>query len=317
MPGPTARGPEAVDAAEGVTATTWTRRLLDRLAPVFPLARQVADPVAARLLVAGVAVGAIGGLAAGVFDRAMVLVGRLTLGTAEPALNEPVWWRALLAPTLLGAVAGLLLVRLTRRGRAQSVPDVLGRTQLHVDTLSLRDGVVSAVAAALVVGGGVSGGREGPIAQVSSALASWICRRLRLPPRHARALLAAGAAAGVAASFNTPVGGAFFGLEIVLGDFALESFAPVVVATVTGTIVGQALLGDRVALHLPPFRLVPPPSSCCTWCWGWCRGSSRSASSGCSSRGRTAPTASCCRSPRAARSPACSSARWRRRAPTR
>lgn len=234
------------------------RSLVVSLERVFPAMKAAADHEASRLLLCGVLVGIVGGMAAGIFDKAMVWVGLLMLGTAEPAAVSPATWRALLGPAAAGVLAGGVIRYLTSRHRPQSVPDVMGRTQLHADSLSLREGLPSALAAALVVGGGQSGGREGPIVQVSSALASAICRIVGVPPRHFRALVAAGAAAGVAASFNSPLGGAFFALEILLGDFALDSFAPVVAATVTGTVVGQALLGERIALHLPTFTLRSP-----------------------------------------------------------
>jgi CIC family chloride channel protein len=224
----------------------------------YPAVRAVAEHDATRLLIAGVLVGVLGGVAAGVFDRAMIGVGVIVLGTAEPAATGPSWLRALLGPAVCGLVASIVIALGTVRKRPQSVPDVIERVQLSAPTLTLRDGVVTAVAAAIAVGGGQSGGREGPIVELASTLATSICGWLRLPPRHFRSLVAAGAAAGVAASFNTPVGGAFFALEILLGDFGVDSFAPVVAATVSGTVVGQALLGDRVALHLPPFKLTSP-----------------------------------------------------------
>lgn len=224
----------------------------------LPAVRAVVDHEATRLLVAGVVVGILGGSAAGAFDFVMIGVGNQILGTAEPAVTAPVWWRALLGPAFCGLVAGPLIAWGTTRGRPQSVPDVMERVQLDAPSLTLRDGLISALGAAFVVGGGHSGGREGPIVQVSASLAAAVCGPLGLPPRHFRTLTAAGAAAGVAASFNTPLGGAFFALEILLGDFGVESFAPVVAATVTGTVVGQALLGDRIALHLPAFTLESP-----------------------------------------------------------
>ncbi|HMV68616.1 MAG TPA: chloride channel protein, partial [Myxococcota bacterium] len=139
---------------------------------------------------------------------------------------------------------------LTRRGRPQGMADVLARVQLDEPALSGRDGVVSALTAALAVGGGFSGGREGPIVQFSSTLAAKACQVLGVRPASARTLVAAGAAAGISASFNTPLGAAFFALEIILGNFAVESFAPVVAATVTGTVLGQAYMGEsHTALH--------------------------------------------------------------------
>jgi len=94
--------------------------------------------------------------------------------------------------------------------------------------------------------------------QIGSAIAGRIVSFFEASPAESRALIAAGGAAGVAASFDTPIAGAFFALEILLGNFAMDAFTPVVVATVVGTVVGQALLGDRIALHLPAFELHHP-----------------------------------------------------------
>ncbi len=213
---------------------------------------------ASRLLAAGMVVGALGGVVAWAFDRVTQAVGHGLLGTEEPSMIPPVGWMIVAAPALAGLAAGLLIRFFTQSGSAQGISDLLARVQVHESRLSMRDGIVTAVAAALVVGGGQSGGREGPIVQASAALAGRVAERLGVRPADLPALLAAGAAAGIAASFDTPLGGAFFALEIILGSFAVEAFAPVVAATVTGTVVGEALLGDRVALHLPPFVLQHP-----------------------------------------------------------
>lgn len=207
---------------------------------------------------AGVAIGAIAGLAAGAFDRAIVLVSEWTLETPEPAVHATSLTRALLMPVLGGVAGAGFIHAATRRRRPQGIADVLARVQLREHPLSLRDALVSALGAALVVGVGQSGGREGPIVQLSSTFAAKVSHWLGVSPRHARSLIAAGGAAGVAASFNTPVAGAFFALEILLGNFAVETFAPVIAATLAGTVVGQWLLGDRVALHLPVFTLGNP-----------------------------------------------------------
>lgn len=221
--------------------------------PALPSWEGLKDQEASQLLVAGIGVGVLGGLAAVLFDHGMSWVGGLLLGTAFPARDAPTPLRAILGPTVAGLGAGMIVRHLSRRRRPQGMADVLARVQLDEPTLSLREGSVSAVAAALAVGGGFSGGREGPIVQFASTLAARACRVFGVRPGRQRTLVAAGAAAGIAASFNTPLGGAFFALEIILGNFAVESFAPVVAATVSGTVVGQALLGDRVALRLPPF----------------------------------------------------------------
>lgn len=244
--------------AEPPTRPSLLDRLRLRLAPQIATFEAVREHEATRLMLAGVVVGAIGAFAAVAFDVVMAGVGELVLGTAFPARTAPTWWRALLGPPAVGLAVGLLVRHLTHRGRPQGMADVLARVQLDEPSLSMRDGTVSALTAALAVGGGFSGGREGPIIQFASTLAARACRILRVRPASVRTLVAAGAAAGIAASFNTPLGGAFFALEIILGNFAVETFAPVVAATVTGTVLGQALLGDRIALHLPPFTFTSP-----------------------------------------------------------
>lgn len=233
-------------------------RVRAHFAPQLATFEALREHEATRLLLAGVAVGAIGALAAVVFDWMMTGVGEIVLGTPLPARTAPVWWRALLGPPAAGLLVGLLVRHLTRRGRPQGMADVLARVQLDEPSLSFRDGTVSALTAALAVGAGFSGGREGPIIQFASTLAGRACRWLGVRPASLRTLVAAGAAAGIAASFNTPLGGAFFALEIILGNFAVQTFAPVVAATVTGTVLGQAMLGERIALHLPAFSFKSP-----------------------------------------------------------
>ncbi|MBW2257521.1 MAG: chloride channel protein [Deltaproteobacteria bacterium] len=212
-----------------------------------------------RIMLLGVLVGAIGGLSAGLLDLAIVVLGRLILHSHEPGLLRPSFWPTLLGPVLAGLACGMLITWGTRRKAPQGIPEVIEGVVLENGHIPLREGLASGGSAAFAVAGGFSGGREGPIVQLASSVVSYTCRLLRIRPSHARVLVAAGAAAGIGASFNTPVAAAFFALEILLGNFALVSFAPVVAATVTGTVVGQVLLGgDRVALQLPPFDVENP-----------------------------------------------------------
>lgn len=193
-------------------------RLRARLAPQIATFEAIREHEATRLMLAGVVVGIIGALAAVLFDAVMAGVGELVLGTAFPARTAPNWWRALLGPPAVGFAVGLLVQHLTHRGRPQGMADVLARVQLDEPSLSMRHGTVSALQAALAVGGGFSGGREGPIIQFASTLAARACRIMSVRPASVRTLVAAGAAAGIAASFNTPLGGARGGRHAVGRD---------------------------------------------------------------------------------------------------
>lgn len=219
---------------------------------------QIREHRATRLLLGGAIVGAAAGVTAAAVDRMIVWVSELVHGTAEPSADAVVSPLSVAGPIVLGALASWAVWRFTRRHRPQGVADVLARVHLGAHPLSARDGVVSALGAAVAVGAGLSGGREGPTVQIGSAIAGRIVSFFEASPAESRALIAAGGAAGVAASFDTPIAGAFFALEILLGNFAMDAFTPVVVATVVGTVVGQALLGDRIALHLPAFELHHP-----------------------------------------------------------
>ena len=140
---------------------------------------------------------------------------------------------------------------------------------------------VKALASALCIGGGGSVGREGPIVQIGSALGSTVGRVLRVPEGRMRVLVACGAAGGIAATFNAPLAGVFFAMELILADFAAQSFGMVVLAAVTASVIGRATLGNRpflhpADLHGPAPRGVPAtsPSS------AWSPGASASASRG-------------------------------------
>ncbi|MCB9795486.1 MAG: chloride channel protein [Alphaproteobacteria bacterium] len=232
--------------------------VLEMLRTRFPAMRVLSDDETTRLMAAGVLVGVAGALAAAALDRAILLVASVLLSTDQASLGGFPWWMALLAPVAGGGLAGLLVRYGTRDGRPRGIADVIDAEWNRAGQLSLRDAVATGLAAASAVGGGMSGGREGPTVQLAAAISSRAARAFKLPPKRTRVLVAAGAAAGIAASFNTPIGAAFFALEVVLGDFAMHMFAPVVAATVTGTVLGQALLGERVVLPLAHFDLVSP-----------------------------------------------------------
>jgi len=117
--------------------------------------------------------------------------------------------------------------------------------------MSLRAGLGAAVVSATSLGVGASTGREGPVVHLGATLSAWLARRLRLSAALSRTLLGCGVAAAVAASFNAPIAGVFFALEVVVGHYALSAFAPIVLASVTGTVLSRLHYGNFPAFVLP------------------------------------------------------------------
>lgn len=203
-----------------------------------------------------VIVGALVGLAAVVFLEVISWVQFLALGTREEflisGLNEDHWWRRLAAPIVGGVIiGGLMMVLYPTLPRPPGVGNVIAASALRRGRMSFRDGVKAASLNAISLGFGASVGREGPMVHWGATIGAWGARALGLDPRIRRTLLACGVSAAVAASFNAPLAGVFFALEVVVGHYAFSLFAPCVLAALTATLVGRALMGDDPAFIMP------------------------------------------------------------------
>jgi CIC family chloride channel protein len=133
------------------------------------------------------------------------------------------WWRLLLAPALGGLVIGLFVYFFMPDRRPRGVPDVIEANALHGGRMSLATGLKAAVVSAGSIGVGASVGREGPVVHLGASLGAWAAQRLHLGRSLSRTLLGCGVAAGIAASFNAPIAGVFFALEVVIGHYALTA----------------------------------------------------------------------------------------------
>ncbi len=173
---------------------------------------------------------------------------------ATAARAQP-WWVVLTAPAIGGLIVGLIVrYGLTSR-RAGGVPEVIEARISSGDGLTLTQGVASAIATVISLGSGASAGREGPVVHLGASFAAAICQRFRLPDAAKRTLLACGVAGTVSASFNTPIAGVLFAQEVILAHFALAGFAPLVLASVTATIVSRFWFGDVAAFTVPPYHI--------------------------------------------------------------
>jgi len=202
-----------------------------------------------------VGIGLMAGLAAIGFRYAIDFVQQLGFGfggekVAALAAALPAW-RLLLVPLLGGLAVGLFVHFLMPGRRPQGVAHVIEANALRGGRMSLTVGIKAAVVSAISIGSGASVGREGPVVHLGASLGAWASRRLHLGRTSSRTLLGCGVAAAVAASFNAPIAGTFFALEVVVGHYALTAFAPIVIAAVLGTIVSRMHYGDFPAFILP------------------------------------------------------------------
>ncbi len=166
------------------------------------------------------------------------------------------WWHRLLAPAAGGLLIGIAVYRLLPEQRPQGVAEVIEACAIKNGRMRLRDGIAAAAVSATSIGAGASVGREGPVVHLAATMASSVAGRLGLGRAHTLTLVGCGVASGVAASFNAPIAGVFFALEVVVGHYALGTFAPVVIAGVIGTIVARIHLGNFPAFIVPGAEIV-------------------------------------------------------------
>jgi len=221
-----------------------------------------------RLLVMAVVVGAGVGLAAVAFRWLVTMATVVFTGTVDYSATEGhpanpwIPWLGgafvIFAPAVGGLLYGPLVNKFAPEARGHGVPEVMYAITKRGGRIPGKVAIVKSLASALTIGSGGSVGREGPIVQIGSALGSTLGRFVRIPESQLRTLVACGAAGAIAATFNAPIAGVFFALELLLRDFAARSFGVVVLASVTASIVGRSLLGDDPFLALPTFTIVNP-----------------------------------------------------------
>ena len=193
------------------------------------------------LIFLAVVVGAGGGLGAVLFRWMIATCQDLMFGGAGRFLGFLGPYRVIPVPAVGGLFVGLLTYYLAREAKGHGVPEVMLAVAAQGGRIRPRVAVVKSLASAICIGSGGSAGREGPIVQIGSALGSSLGQLLRLPTGRMRLLVACGAAAGISATFNAPIAGVFFALEVIQREFAATSFGFVVFSSVAA---GGGLEGD-------------------------------------------------------------------------
>ena len=211
-----------------------------------------------RLTLLAVLVGFLAGLASIAF-RFMIQFFQQQLWRAPTiisAVSSQPWYLTVLIPALGGLLVGPLIYYGAREAKGHGVPEIMEALIFRGGRIRNRVSIIKGIASAICIGSGGSTGREGPIVQISSSLASSLGQLFRIKEKGMRTLVAAGAGAGIGATFNAPIAGALFAVEVILGEFGVFSFSPVIIASVIATMTSRFIAGDFSAFTVPKYSLI-------------------------------------------------------------
>jgi len=211
-----------------------------------------------RLTLLAILIGIVAGLASVLFKIMIHFFQNLfwrAESILEGAAQQP-WFLTILIPTVGGLIISPIIFYGAKEARGHGVPEIMEALIFRGGRIPNRVAAVKAVASSICIASGGSTGREGPIVQVSASLASTIGKLFKIKERGLKTLVAAGAGAGIGATFNAPIAGALFAVEVILGEFGVYSFSPIIIASVISTMTSQFITGDTFsAFTVPKYTL--------------------------------------------------------------
>lgn len=163
-------------------------------------------------------------------------------------------WLVVFTPFFGGLLVGILIHFLDGQ-RYHGIADVMESCAVRGARMDVRSGTGAAIAAAISMGSGAPVGREGPAVHIGASISAWLAEKLGFQQSDSLALLGCGAAAAVTASFNAPIAGVLFALEVIVGYYTMRVFAPVVIASAASVVVRHNIVGDHSIFHLPTFEI--------------------------------------------------------------
>ncbi|WGH78009.1 chloride channel protein [Jannaschia ovalis] len=202
------------------------------------------------------AIGIASGYAAVAFMLGIEHLQTFLYGTDDPqrlhsfAASLP-WFWVLILPAMGGLVVGAILTRFTPDARVRGVAEVIEASAMKEGRVERRAGLASIASSLITLSSGGSSGREGPVVHMCGMIAGWVSNRLNADGITGRELLGCAVAAGVAASFNAPLAGALFALEVVLRHFAVHAIAPIAISAAAGSVISRIHFGDVTEFELP------------------------------------------------------------------
>lgn len=208
-----------------------------------------------------VIIGLVGGFGAVGIQHLIKLFQKIFWGNWEFSLQfvqTLPFYMKILAPAAGGLFVGIIVYYWSSEAKGHGVPEVMGAIALKNGIIRPRVVLAKLFASAICIGSGGSVGREGPVIQIGSSIGSTLGQLTKVNPHRMKIFVACGAAAGIAAAFNAPVAGALFSVEIILGDFGVAQFSPIVIASVVATVVSRSFLGNYPAFQVPKYELNSP-----------------------------------------------------------
>lgn len=221
-------------------------RLLDRWQPP----ERVVLVATALIVGVGAGFGAVG------FRLLIESITRLSFQGLPAVLGSLGRYYIVIVPAIGGLIVGPLTYFFAREAKGHGVPEVMEAVALRGGRIRPVVGLVKALASSICIGTGGSVGREGPIVQIGSAWGSTVGQWLHFSDERVRNLVACGAAGGIAATFNAPIAGVIFALEVILQEFSVGYFSTVVISSVTASVIGRVVVGDVPAFPVPAYSLI-------------------------------------------------------------
>jgi len=212
-------------------------------------------------IIGAIIIGILAGYGAIFFRYLIKFVQRVSYGESEFSISliktVTTHWRILI-PAIGGLIVGPITYFFAREAKGHGVPEVMEAVALKGGKIRPRVAFAKSVASAVCIGTGGSVGREGPIVQIGSTVGSIVGSFFKVKPSVLKTFVGCGAAGGIAATFNAPIAGALFAMEIIIGNFGAAQFTPIVVSSVLSTAVSRYYLGDFPAFECPEYHLKNP-----------------------------------------------------------